>query len=122
MMRRAGPGNVVPDTRSAEQFTRSGNASGSTNPPGQFRETLTRNFPYVLFDVPPESDGAIMVRKIGAHAIAHLRSASWTAEATVGHADAHGFGETIKLVWLLNGTMTFEDKERAIAINSGELF
>jgi hypothetical protein len=122
MMRIDGQRNVVPDTRSAEQFTRSGRANGSANPPGQFREALTRNFPYVLFDVPRESDGDIVVRKIGAHAIAYLRSASWTAEATVGHADAHGFGETIKLVWLLNGTMTYEDKERAIAIKPGELF
>lgn len=121
-MRIDGQRNVVPDTRSAEQFTRSGRANGSANPPGQFREALTRNFPYVLFDVPRESDGDIVVRKIGAHAIAYLRSASWTAEATVGHADAHGFGETIKLVWLLNGTMTYEDKERAIAIKPGELF
>lgn len=121
-MRIDGQRNVIPDTRSAEQFTRSDRANGSANPPGQFREALTRNFPYVLFDVPRESDGDIVVRKIGAHAIAHLRSASWTAEATVGHADAHGFGETIKLVWLLNGTMTYEDKERAIAISPGELF
>jgi AraC-like DNA-binding protein len=122
MMRMAGRRNVISDPRSVEQPAPGGRADGRSNPPGQFREALTQNFPYVLFDVPPESDGDVMVRKIGAHAIAHLRSASWTAEATVGHADAHGFGETIKLVWLLNGTMTYEDKERAIAINPGELF
>ena len=122
MVRITGQGNVIPDTRAVEQPAPSGRANGLANPPGQLREALTRNFPYVLFDVPPDSDGDITVRKIGAHAIAHLRSASWTAEATVGHADALGFGETVKLVWLLNGTMTYEDRERAIAINSGELF
>src|SRR6476660_8524557 len=114
--------NVIPDTSPDEQPAPGGRANGLANPPGQLREALTRNFPYVLFDVPPDSDGDITVRKIGAHAIAHLRSASWTAEATVGHADALGFGETVKLVWLLNGTMTYEDRERAIAINRGELF
>jgi AraC family transcriptional regulator, positive regulator of tynA and feaB len=51
-----------------------------------------------------------------------MRTASWTAEATVGHADALGFGETIKLVWQLNGTMAYEDDERAFAIDAGELF
>jgi len=121
-MRRAGHGHVIPDVQSAERLPPGGRADGLANLPGQFRDTLTRNFPYVLFDVPLDSDGDVTVRKIGRHAIAHLRSASWTAEATARHADAHGFGEAIKLVWLLNGAMTYEDKERAIAINPGELF
>jgi AraC-like DNA-binding protein len=113
---------AIPATSSFEQPAPSGRANELANPPGRLREALTRNFPYVLFDVPPDSDGDITVRKIGAHAIAHLRTASWTAEATVGHADALGFGETIKLVWQLNGAMTYEDEERAFAINPGELF
>ena len=92
------------------------------NPPGQFGEVLRRNFPYVLFDIPPNSDGDVTVRKIGAHGIAHLRTASWAAEAAVGHADAHGFGKTIKLVWQLSGAMIYEDQERALSINAGEIF
>jgi AraC family transcriptional activator of tynA and feaB len=95
-------------------------ANRVADPPGRLREALTQGFPYVLFDVPPDSDGDIRARKIGAHAIGHLRTASWAAEATVGHADALGFGETIKLVWQLNGAMTYEDEERAFAINPGE--
>jgi AraC family transcriptional regulator, positive regulator of tynA and feaB len=113
---------AIPTTSSVERPAPSSRGNGLANPSGQLREALTQNFPYVLFDVPPDSDGDITVRKIGAHAIAHLRTASWTAEATVGHADALGFGETIKLVWQLNGTMTYEDEERAFAINAGELF
>jgi AraC family transcriptional activator of tynA and feaB len=113
---------AIPTMRSVEQPASSGRANGLANPPGRLREALTQNFPYVLFDVPPDSDGNITVRKIGAHAVGHLRTGSWTAEATVGHADALGFGETIKLVWLLNGAMTYEDKEKAFAIESGELF
>ena len=62
------------------------------------------------------------VRKIRRACDRPCALASWTAEATVGHADALGFGATIKLVWLLNGTMTYEDRERAIAVNPGELF
>jgi AraC-like DNA-binding protein len=94
--------------------------ANTSGPTAGLRETLTQNFPYVLFDVP--ADGDVAARKIGAHAIAHLRTASWTAEATTGHADALGFGETIKLVWQLKGAMTYEDDERAFAINAGELF
>jgi AraC family transcriptional regulator, positive regulator of tynA and feaB len=105
-----------------ERSTPSRGANGPANQREGLRETLTQNFPYVLFDVPAGADGDVTVRKIGAHAIAHLRTASWTAEAAVGHADALGFGETIKLVWQLNGAMTYEDKERAFAINPGELF
>ena len=78
MVRITEQGNVIPDTRAVEQPAPSGRANGLANPPGQLREALTRNFPYVLFDVPPDSDGDITVRKIGAHAIAHLRSVSWT--------------------------------------------
>jgi AraC family transcriptional activator of tynA and feaB len=122
MVRIAERRRAISAASSFEQPAPSGRANALARPPGRLREALTRNFPYVLFDVPPDSDGDITVRKIGAHAIAHLRTASWTAEATVGHADALGFGETIKLVWQLNGAMTYEDEERAFAINPGELF
>ncbi|HEU0151292.1 MAG TPA: helix-turn-helix domain-containing protein [Bradyrhizobium sp.] len=88
----------------------------------QLRDSLARAYPYVLFDIPPGSDGQIAVRKIGPHLISHLRTASWNAEATVGHADAQGFGETIKLVWQLKGAMTYEDKARALQIRAGEIF
>jgi AraC family transcriptional regulator, positive regulator of tynA and feaB len=76
----------------------------------------------VLFDVPPESNGDIMARKVGAHAIGHLRTAQWAAEANVRHANALGFGDTIKVVWQLNGTMTYEDKERTFSIGPRDLF
>src|ERR1700760_1245403 len=88
----------------------------------QLRDRLTRAYPYVLFDVPAGSDGSIAVRQIGPHLISHLRTASWNAEATVGHADAAGFGATIKLVWQLNGAMIYEDNERVFAIQAGEIF
>jgi AraC-like DNA-binding protein len=88
----------------------------------QLREALTRSYPYVLFDVPADSDGRISVRQIGPHLITHLRTASWNAEATVDHADAAGFGATIKLVWQLAGSMTYEDDERAFSIRAGEIF
>jgi AraC family transcriptional regulator, positive regulator of tynA and feaB len=97
-------------------------SGGHASPHSRLRETLTDGFPYVLFDVPPESDGDIMARKVGVHAIAHLRTASWAAEASAAHAAAHGFGETIKVVWQLNGAMTYEDAERTFSINPGELF
>ena len=105
-----------------ERSAPGGAAAELVNPSGQLLEALTQNFPYVLFDVPPQSNGNMTVRKIGAHAIAHLRTSSWAAEAMVGHADALGYGETIKLVWQLKGAMTYEDRERAFAINPGELF
>jgi AraC family transcriptional regulator, positive regulator of tynA and feaB len=89
---------------------------------GRLRTELSQGFPFVLFDVPSESDGDVVVRKIGAHAIAHLRTARWSAEANAVHADALGFGEVIKVVWQLAGAMTYEDKEKAFSINTGELF
>src|SRR6201994_2706033 len=88
----------------------------------QLQDRLTRAYPYVLFDVPAGSDGNIAVRKIGPHLISHMRTASWTAEATVAHADALGFGETIKLVWQLKGSMIYEDDKRAFTIRTGETF
>jgi AraC family transcriptional activator of tynA and feaB len=96
-------------------------ANTLANPSG-LREALTRGFPYVLFDVPAHSHGDITARKVGPHAMGYLRTDSWAAEATVRHADALGFGGTLKLVWQLNGAMTYEDRGRAFAINSGELF
>jgi AraC-like DNA-binding protein len=122
MARIAEQGRAIPTTDATARSAPSGGANGLSRPRGQLRDTLTQNFPYVLFDVPPDSDGDVTVRKIGAHAIAHLRTASWNAEATVGHADALGFGETIKLVWQLQGAMSYEDEERAFVINPGELF
>ncbi|MET0675789.1 MAG: AraC family transcriptional regulator [Bradyrhizobium sp.] len=88
----------------------------------QLQDRLTRAYPYVLFDVPAGSDGNIVVRKIGPHLVSHLRTASWTAEATVANADALGFGGTIKLVWQLKGSMIYEDDKRAFAIRTGETF
>jgi AraC-like DNA-binding protein len=109
-------------TKSVERRVSGGRARETANPPGRLRSVLTQGFPYVLFDVPPESDGDIMVRKVGAHAIGHLRTASWAAEANARQADALGFGETIKVVWQLNGAMTYEDKERTFSVGPGELF
>lgn len=56
-----------------------------------------------------------MVRKVGAHAIVRA-----IGDATVDHSIADGFGEKIRLVWLLNGAMTYEDKEKKVAIDPGE--
>jgi AraC family transcriptional regulator, positive regulator of tynA and feaB len=109
-------------TKLVERPVADSGARETANPHGRLRGALTQGFPYVLFDVPPGSDGDIMVRKVGAHAIGHLRTASWAAEANVRHANALGFGETIKVVWQLNGAMTYEDKERTFSIGPGELF
>jgi AraC-like DNA-binding protein len=122
MARIAEEGRDIPATHAAARSASGGAATELLRPRGELRDTLTQNFPYVLFDVPPDSDGDVTVRKVGAHAIAHLHTASWNAEASVGHADALGFGKTIKLVWQLHGAMTYEDKERAFVINPGELF
>jgi AraC-like DNA-binding protein len=93
-----------------------------TKPAGRFLQSLTQSYPYVQFNVPPDSEGDLALRRIGVHAVAHFRSSSWSAEATTRHADACGFGEAIKLVWLLNGAMTYEDRKRSLAIKAGEIF
>jgi AraC family transcriptional activator of tynA and feaB len=96
--------------------------SADTLRAAQLRDRLEHAYPYVLFDIPSGSDGQIAMRKIGPHLISHLRTASWTAEATVGHADALGFKKTIKLVWQLRGAMTYEDEDRTFPIRAGEIF
>lgn len=90
--------------------------------PAQFREMLEHAYPYVLFDIPAASGGDVAVRRIGPHQLSHLRTKAWSAEAGVSHADALGFGETIKLVWQLRGSMTYEDAERTVSVNAGEIF
>jgi AraC family transcriptional regulator, positive regulator of tynA and feaB len=122
MPRIAGRRRIVPGTKSIERPAPGGRLNELAIPADRLRNMLTQSFPFVLFDIPPDSNGDMVVRKIGAHAIAHLRTTPWTAEANASHANAFGFGETLKLVWQLNGAMTYEDEERAFSINPGELF
>ncbi|CCE10389.1 putative AraC-like transcriptional regulator [Bradyrhizobium sp. STM 3843] len=84
------------------------------------RERLAQAFPYVLFDAPPRSIIEIADRRIGAHHITYLRSGKWTGEASIAQAKALGFGETVKLIWQLSGSMAFENRNRRLAIKAGQ--
>ncbi|WP_315766482.1 AraC family transcriptional regulator [Bradyrhizobium sp. SZCCHNR2009] len=81
---------------------------------------LAEAFPNILFDAPPRSIVEIAYSRIGAHQITYIRSGKWTGETSAAQSDALGFGESIKLVWLLSGCMAIEDRDRRVAIKAGE--
>src|SRR5262245_17960021 len=99
-------------TKPVERLSSNGRWKHGASSRNLLHNALTRGFPYVLFDVPPGSDGDIKIRKVGAHAIGHARTARWSGQSDARHASDCGFGKTIKVVWQLNGAMRYEDRER----------
>ncbi|MET0676437.1 MAG: helix-turn-helix domain-containing protein [Bradyrhizobium sp.] len=60
-------------------------------------------------------------RRIGNHTIAHLMTPHSIVEASGAKARQVGWSGRFKLIWQLEGTMRFEERDRSFTVSSGEM-